>query len=70
MKISKLTPREKQIISYLVKGLTNAEIAKEIGISPHTVKAHIASILRKMRIKNRIQLAFEIGILDSYSLKI
>lgn len=64
MDISKLTPRENEIISYIKKGANNTEIANELGISPHTVKAHIASILRKLQIRNRIQSDFKLGILD------
>ena len=42
-----LTERELNVLSYLVKGLTNEEIAKILHISVHTVKAHLEAIYEK-----------------------
>ena len=53
----KLTDREKEILTYLSKGMTNKEIASELCISRHTVKAHISEILRKLNLRNRINAA-------------
>ena len=53
----KLTDREGEILSYLVKGMTNKEIAMELCISRHTVKAHVSEILRKLNLNNRISAA-------------
>ena len=52
-----LTDREKEILTYLSKGMTNKEIALELCISRHTVKAHISEILRKLNLRNRINAA-------------
>ncbi len=50
----KFTQRELEILKYLVKGMSNKEIAEIIHVSSHTVKAHISDILKKMNAKNRI----------------
>jgi DNA-binding NarL/FixJ family response regulator len=52
-----LTDRELEILIYLSKGMTNKEIASELCISRHTVKAHISEILRKLNLRNRINAA-------------
>lgn len=51
----KLSIREKEVLKLVVKGLSNPEIAKELSICESTVKAHVSSILRKLRVKNRIE---------------
>lgn len=43
------TEREKEIMFYLNKGLENSAISAELGISKHTLKSHIMSIVRKMK---------------------
>ena len=48
-----LTPREKEVLIALVKGLNNKEIAEELSVTHHTIKAHISSILHKFGCKNR-----------------
>lgn len=53
---SKITVREQEIITLLLEGFHNREIAKQLYISESTVKTHIKSIYRKLKIKNRIQL--------------
>jgi DNA-binding NarL/FixJ family response regulator len=54
---SKLSERELDVLRLLAKGMANAEIAEVLVISPKTVKNHIASILVKLQIENRIQAA-------------
>lgn len=49
-----LTNREKEVLKLLAKGYTNPEIAQMLYISPHTVKAHVAAILKKLNAKNRL----------------
>lgn len=49
-----LTNREKEVLELLAKGYTNPEIAQTLYISPHTVKAHVAAILKKLNVKNRL----------------
>jgi NarL family two-component system response regulator LiaR len=52
-----LTEREKQVLRLVTDGKENDEIARELYISPHTVKNHISSILLKLKVANRIQAA-------------
>lgn len=50
-----LTVKELQILSYLVAGHSNKEIANRLDISGGTVKTHIYNIFRKLQVKNRVQ---------------
>jgi NarL family two-component system response regulator LiaR len=50
-----LTPREREVLALLVKGLNNAEIARRLSISPSTAKAHVSNILSKMGVSNRAE---------------
>ena len=54
-----LTSRQKEVLNMLVEGRSNKEIAVLMGIEVRTVKAHIASLLRKMGVKNRIALSVQ-----------
>jgi DNA-binding NarL/FixJ family response regulator len=53
----KLTPREEQIVSEVVSGKTNNEIAQSLGMSAQTVKHHLTSIFDKVGVYNRLELA-------------
>jgi len=52
-----LSPREMEILQLITRGLSNKEIARELGISHQTVKNHITSILRKLAVNDRTQAA-------------
>jgi DNA-binding NarL/FixJ family response regulator len=52
-----LSEREREVLRLVASGKENDEIARELFISPHTVKNHISSILLKLRVANRIQAA-------------
>ena len=50
-----LTQRQIDVLCLMCEGLANKEIARELGISPHTVKIHVAAILRALHVENRTQ---------------
>ncbi len=52
----KLSERESQILNLLQRGLTNKEIGKDLGISPHTVRDHISGVALRHGIKGRTAL--------------
>ncbi len=52
-----LTPREREVLSLLTQGLTNAEIAGSLGTATNTVRHQVASIMEKMAAANRTELA-------------
>jgi NarL family two-component system response regulator LiaR len=54
---SSLTSREKELAKLIIKGMTNAEIAKKLNISPATVKTHVSNILRKLDAPDRNKVA-------------
>lgn len=53
-----LTPREGEVLQLLTGGLTNAEIAERIGVTPGTVKTYVREILRKTGTSNRAELTY------------
>lgn len=52
-----LTPREREVLSQVAIGLNNAEIAGLLFVSSATVKNHVANILAKLDLRNRVQAA-------------
>jgi DNA-binding NarL/FixJ family response regulator len=63
--LAALTARELDVTRAVAKGRSNAEIAEELFISEWTVKTHVASILRKLRLRDRTQVvvaAYESGL--------
>jgi NarL family two-component system response regulator LiaR len=54
---AELSDREIEVLKLIANGKDNAEIARELFISPKTVKNHISNILMKLQIENRIQAA-------------
>ena len=55
-----LTKREQQIAEAVARGLTNRQIAAEFGISPETVKRHLATVYDKLCMPGRLVLALHI----------
>jgi DNA-binding NarL/FixJ family response regulator len=52
-----LTPREREVLDLLARGMDNTMIAHTLYLSQHTVKNHVSSILVKLQVENRIQAA-------------
>lgn len=55
--LARLTPREREILSLLPRGFSNARIADSLGIAPGTVKTHVERILGKLQLDDRAQAA-------------
>jgi len=55
--LATLTGREREVLSHLVAGRTNAEIARDLFISDKTVSVHVTNVLRKTGTANRIEAA-------------
>ena len=56
-RLTRLTPREHEVLAWLSSGKTNNMIAQHLGISGGTVKIHVRSILRKLKITSRMEAA-------------
>ncbi|MGI5205572.1 response regulator [Spirillospora sp. CA-108201] len=53
----RLTGRESEVATLVARGRTNAEIAAELSITPGTAKTHVASVQRKLGVRNRVEIA-------------
>jgi DNA-binding NarL/FixJ family response regulator len=63
-RIGLLSDREREVLSLLVRGLRNSEIAESLTISPRTVEKHVHHILSKLQVRSRlaaVALASEMG---------
>jgi two-component system response regulator DevR len=59
--MNQLTHQEQKIVALIAQGLTNKEIVHRLGLSVFTVRNQVKVIMRKLELKNRVQVAYLFG---------
>jgi two-component system nitrate/nitrite response regulator NarL len=52
---SSLTPREREVLTFLVDGASGAEMAAGLSLSPHTVRTHVQNVMSKLQVHSRVE---------------
>jgi len=63
-----LSPRQQQVLALVVRGMTNEQIARHLGIGQRTVETHRALLMKKLNLRSTIELvryALRSGVLDN-----
>ncbi|MFO1451481.1 MAG: LuxR C-terminal-related transcriptional regulator [Opitutaceae bacterium] len=63
--IERLSPAERSVAAHVRHGLSNREIARTLGKSEATVKNQVSSCLKKLGVRNRLQLILQLGAVES-----